>query len=64
MYRARILLSMAAIPAVLTADKLTFDQRVEIVRGMNAELAVAKIMLPRSKKPLEFRSTGQWDKAK
>ena len=63
MYRARILV-LAVLPAMLTADKLTFDQRVEIVRGMNAELAVAKVMLPRSKKPLEFQSTGQWDKAK
>lgn len=61
MYRALIL--FLVIPAFLCADKLTFDQRVEIVRGMNAELAVAKITLPRSKKPLEFQSSGQWDKA-
>ena len=61
MYRALVLLLI--IPAVLCADKLTDDQRIEIIRGMNAELAVAKIMLPRSKKPLEFQSTGQWDKA-
>ena len=60
----RVLYSVIAIAAVLAADKLTFDQRVEIVRGMNAELAVAKVMLPRSKKPLEFHTNGQWDKEK
>jgi hypothetical protein len=49
---------------MLSAEKLTFEQRVEIVRGMNAEFAVAKTLLPRSKKPLEFRSTGQFDKEK
>jgi hypothetical protein len=59
----------ALLPIVTTAiliagDKLEFEQRVEIVRGMNAEFAVAKAVLPRSKKPLEFRSDGQYDRAK
>lgn len=64
MFRARTILPFLAASALLHADKLTFDQRVEIVRGMNAELAVAKVMLPRSKKALEVTSNGQWDKAK
>lgn len=59
----RTFVSLLAFSALVSADKLTFDQRVEIVRGMNAELAVAKVMMPRSKKPLEFQSSGQWDKA-
>lgn len=64
MFRARIILALAAATALLAADKLTFEQRVEIVRGMNAEFAVAKTYLPRSKKPLEFKSTGEYDKVK
>ncbi|MGI8990653.1 MAG: hypothetical protein ACR2I2_13880 [Bryobacteraceae bacterium] len=48
-----------AIP--LTADKLTYDDRVELIRGLTAEYATVKDFLPRSKKPLEFESTGKYD---
>jgi hypothetical protein len=43
--------------------KLTMDQRVELLRGLNSEYATVKAPLPRSKKPLEFNSDGTWDKA-
>ena len=36
----------------LLAEKLTFDERVELVRGLMAEYATAKTFLPRSKKAL------------
>lgn len=52
------------LAASLSAEKLTFDQRVEIVRGLTAEFATAKRLLPRSKKPLEFKTTGDYDKEK
>lgn len=52
------------LSASLLAEKLTFDQRVEIVRGMMAEYATVKTLLPRSKKPLPFQSDGTWDKQK
>lgn len=52
------------LAASLSAEKLTFDQRVEIVRGLTAEFATAKQLLPRSKKPLEFKTTGEYDKEK
>jgi hypothetical protein len=42
--------------------KLTEDDRVELLRGLMAEYATAKALLPRSPKPLPFQSTGQWDK--
>lgn len=45
------------------ADKLTDEDRIEIVRGLTAEFATAKVILPRSKKPLNFESKGNWDKA-
>ncbi len=54
-----------AVPAPLaSADKLTYDERVELVRGLTAEYATVKTFLPRSKKPLEFESTGTYDKTK
>lgn len=56
-------LILAALPVPLrSGDKLTYDERVELVRGLTAEYATAKAFLPRSKKPLEFESTGTYDK--
>ena len=48
--------------------KLTMDQRVELLRGLNTEYATVKVPLPRSKKPLEFNPTApttkqQWSTA-
>ncbi len=54
---------MLALCPPLAADKLSFDERMEIERGLNAEFATAKISLPRSKKPLVFHSNGTYDKA-
>ena len=44
------------------ADKLSFEDRVEITRGMTAEYAKVKVLLPRSKKALEFNADGTYDK--
>jgi hypothetical protein len=54
------------LPASLLAEntKLNVDQRIEIVRGLTAEYATAKIALPRSKKPLVFEADGKYDKQK
>jgi hypothetical protein len=59
----RVLAAFIAV-ASLKADqkKLTMDQRVELLRGLNSEYATVKSPLPRSKKPLEFNSDGTWDK--
>jgi len=62
MLRAGVVLVLAGLPVL--ADKLDSEQRVQIVRGITAEYATAKILLPRSKKALEFESKGTWDKAK
>lgn len=45
----------------MRADKLSFDERMEIERGLNAEFAVLKVSLPRAKKPLVFKSDGTYD---
>jgi hypothetical protein len=44
------------------ADKLTAEDRIELTRGLVAEYATVKVLLPRSKKPLEFESSGAYDK--
>ncbi len=57
-----LLLGIVA-PAAAAEKKLTFDDRVEIVRGLMAEFATVKQFLPRSKKNLPFEATGTYDKA-
>ena len=51
-------------PALLPAggNKLTWEDRVELTRGLTAEYATVKVLLPRSKKALEFESKGDYDK--
>jgi len=44
------------------AEKLTFEERVELTRGLMAEYGTVKVLLPRSKKALEFESNGTFDK--
>jgi|MudIll2142460700_1097286.scaffolds.fasta_scaffold84793_1 hypothetical protein len=71
--RARGAAALAAIVAagcpLAAADrKLTFDERVEIMRGLTAEYATVKTPLPRSKKALPVNADGtyektQWDAA-
>lgn len=56
----------AAIAVSLPAaaqKKLTFEERVEIMRGLTAEYATAKIPLPRSKKALPVNTDGTRDKS-
>jgi hypothetical protein len=50
----------AVIPA---KDKLTDDEKIEILRNLSAEFAKAKTYLPRSKKALEYDMNGTWDQA-
>jgi hypothetical protein len=45
----------------LAGTKLTNDERIELVRGLTAEYATVKVLLPRSHKPLEFESTGSYN---
>jgi hypothetical protein len=52
---------LMAVPG-RSADKLTTEDRVEITRGMMAEYATVKVLLPRAKKALEFNADGTYDK--
>ena len=54
---------MSLLPALgPSAEKLTVEDRVELTRGLVAEYATVKVLLPRSKKPLEFDANGTFDK--
>jgi hypothetical protein len=46
----------------VTAEKLTLEDRIELTRGLVAEYGTVKVLLPRSKKALEFNSDGTYDK--
>jgi hypothetical protein len=62
---AKLLLPAAGcfLAAAYASDKkLTEDDRIELLRGLMAEYATVKALLPRSPKPLPFQSTGLWDK--
>ena len=60
------------IPALLVtfvlpafpSDKLTDQERVDLVRSLTAEYATLKETLPRTKKPLEFGADGKYDQSK
>jgi len=62
---AYVLLIAALTARTLRADskKLTDDQRVEILRGLVAEYAKIKVLLPISRRPLEITTEGKWDEA-
>ncbi|HKA00789.1 MAG TPA: hypothetical protein VKE70_29955 [Candidatus Solibacter sp.] len=51
------------LPGLLPAgNRLTWEDRVELTRGLTAEYATAKVLLPRSRKALEFDAKGTYDK--
>jgi hypothetical protein len=55
-------LLLGAVP-LMRADKLSFDERMEIERGLDAEFATMKVLLPRAKKPLILKADGSYDKS-
>ena len=59
-------LAILAAATWLHADskKAAEDQHIELLRGLSAEWATVKTQLPRTKKPLDFDSSGAWDKQK
>jgi hypothetical protein len=63
MRNAAIVAIMTLLPGIAPAAKnLTEEDRVELIRGLTAEYATVKSLLPRSRKALEFESDGTWDK--
>jgi len=62
MRRWTAILALFLTPLLHAADKLTEQDRVELMRGLIAEYATVRQLLPRSKKALPFESTGTFDK--
>jgi len=62
--RAYALIAVLTLtPALLPAgNKLTWEDRVELTRGLTAEYATVKVLLPRSKKALSFDAQSGYDK--
>ena len=56
--------ALFALSAFAAEDRITEMERVELVRNLTAEYATTKETLPRSKKPLQFESTGKYDQPK
>lgn len=57
---------LAALAVAGGAEKerpLTPEERIELIRGLAAEYATARVALPRSKKPLAVETNGSYDKA-
>ena len=61
-YSRLICFAVAATTLPLLAEKLTEEDRIELLRGLTSEYATAKIALPRSRKPLTVKPTGAYDK--
>lgn len=56
---------LALIPSAVLAGKekkLTADERMALLRGLTAEFAKAKTLIPRSKKALPLTPKGTWNK--
>ena len=65
----RAIATIAALAAALSlpgaprpAEKLTMDDRIELVRGLTAEYAKVKVLLPRSRRALDIDAAGTYDK--
>ena len=58
-----VLLAAALIsPSGARSKDLSFDDRVELLRGLTAEYATAKALLPRSKNALLIDDRGLYDR--
>src|SRR5258708_39493623 len=56
---AIVMLAPGLLPA---GTQLTGEDRVELTRGLTAEYATVKVLLPRSSKPLVFDAKNGYDK--
>jgi len=59
---AACMLLFTLAPGARADQKLSEDDRVELLRGLMSEYATVKAFLPRSKKPLPFDASGNYDK--
>lgn len=62
MNRRALFLLLPIAAASAKEKKLSTDDRLALLRGLTAEYAKAKVLIPRSKKGLPVQPTGKWDK--
>ena len=63
MRRYAVIAILTFAPGLLPAgNKLTWEDRVELTRGLTAEYATVKALLPRSSRALVFDAAGGYDK--
>ena len=60
---ALLALSFTLAVEAQSKKKLSDEERIEILRGMSAEYATAKVLIPRSRKALPLDSNGKYDKS-
>jgi len=54
---------VSLLPSLAFAgNKLSVEDRIELTRGLMAEYGTVKVLLPRSRKPLEFDAKTGYDK--
>ena len=54
---------LSLLPSLgLAGNKLGMEDRIELTRGLMAEYGTVKVLLPRSRKPLEFDAKTGYDK--
>ena len=58
---AAVLMSLLP-PLSWAGNKLSMEDRIELTRGLTAEYGTVKVLLPRSRKPLEFDAKAGYDK--
>jgi len=63
-FAAALLLLFGVVSSRASEPKLSDDDRVQILRGLDAEYAKAKVMLPRTARALPVETDGKWDPAK
>ena len=61
---AAVLLFACALPVGASEPKLSDDDRVQILRGLDAEYAKAKVILPRTARALPVETDGKYDPAR
>ena len=59
--RRALLLLLPAALAPAKEKKLSTEDRLALLRGLTAEYAKAKVLIPRSKKHLPIEPNGKWD---
>jgi len=63
-FASALLLLACFAPVRASEPKLSDDERVEILRGLDAEYAKAKVIIPRSARGLPVETDGKYDPAK